>query len=40
MDASRAANIFYYVAHIVYIQYICGLKPIGEGVIFICLPLQ
>ena len=40
MDASRAASIFYYVAHIDYIQYIGGLKPIGEGVIFISLQLQ
>jgi hypothetical protein len=31
MNAWRAANIFYYVAHIDYIQYIGGLKPIGEG---------
>jgi hypothetical protein len=40
MNHSRAANIFYYAAHIDYIQYIGGLKPIGEGVIFICLHLQ
>jgi hypothetical protein len=40
MNASRAANIFYYVTHIDYIQYIGGLKPIGERVIFICLQLQ
>jgi hypothetical protein len=30
MNAARTANIFYYVAHIDYIQYIGGLKPIGE----------
>ena len=29
------ANICYYVAHVDYIQYISGLKPIGEGVIFV-----
>jgi hypothetical protein len=42
MNAAREcrANIFYYVAHVDYIQYIGGLKPIGEGVIFICLQLQ
>ena len=40
MNAARTANIFYYVVHIDYIQYIGGLKPIGEGVIFICLHLQ
>ena len=33
-------NIFYYVAHVDYIQYIGGLKPIGEGVILLCLQLQ
>ena len=37
MNAARksGANIFYYVAHVDYIQYIGGLKPIGEGVIFV-----
>jgi hypothetical protein len=40
MNASRAADIFYYVAHIDYIQYIGGLKPIEGGLIFICLQLQ
>jgi hypothetical protein len=42
MNAAREcrANIFYYVAHVDYIQYIGGLKPIGEGVILICLQLQ
>jgi hypothetical protein len=42
MNAAREcrANICYYVANVDYIQYIGGLKPIGEGVIFICLHLQ
>jgi hypothetical protein len=37
MNAAREcrANICYYVAHVDYIQYIGGLKPIGEGVIFV-----
>ena len=37
MNATREcrANIFYYVAHVDYIQYIGGLKPIREGVIFV-----
>ena len=37
MNATREcrANICYYVAHVDYIQYIGGLKPIGEGVIFV-----
>jgi hypothetical protein len=42
MHAAREcrANICYYVAHVDYIEYIGGLTPIGEGVIFICLHLQ
>jgi hypothetical protein len=37
VNAARksGANIFYYVAHVDYIQYIGGLKPIREGVIFV-----
>ena len=39
MNAARksGANIVYYVAHVDYIQYISGLKPIREGVILVCL---
>jgi hypothetical protein len=42
MNATREcrANIFYYVAHVDYIQYVGGLKPTWEGVILICLHLQ
>ena len=36
----RRAIDIYYVVHIGYILYICGLKPIGEGVIYECLHLQ
>ena len=39
MNAARksGANIVYYVAHVDYIQYLGGLKPIREGVILVCL---
>jgi hypothetical protein len=40
MNTARTTNTFYYVAHIDYILYICGLKPNGERIIFECLQLQ